>query len=272
MKTCWRIRDLTIFILLALIIPSAPAKEKEQPKPQTPANLVWPLPPDKPRVKFLEMYANNFDIEPKRKQGWMDKMVGNADPNQTEVFYQPAGLAVDSKGQLYIVSTQKGEIYIVNKEKHQVIRMVGDRGMRFQVPIGVAVDAHDNFFVADAKAHAVYKFNPDRTIAGSFGVDALKNPTYISLDEARRRVYVVDTKLHQVLVYNMDSLQLVSTVGKRGEKNGQFNFPIAVAVAPNGNFAVTDTGSCSVQVFDPDYKFLRRIGKQGTLPGQFVRP
>ena len=74
-------RALCIAGLIALTVPAAWAKEKKPQSAATPTDLVWPLPPDKPRVKFLEMYAQNFDIEPRRKQGWVDKLVGNADPN-----------------------------------------------------------------------------------------------------------------------------------------------------------------------------------------------
>ncbi len=259
---------------LLLAAPQASAGKKKDDKAQAgPTNLVWPLPPDKPRLKFLESYSNNYDIEPRKKRSWVDKMVGNADPNMVEMFEKAAGVATDSKGRIYVVSSQRAMLYILDKEKRQITRVNGDRGLQFRTPLGVVVDAKDNFYVADAQLHMVLKFGPDAHMQGSIGTDAgLKNPTYMALDESRRRLYVVDSQLHQVLIFNEDTLQLQNKVGKRGEKKGEFNFPIAVAAAPNGDFAVTDTGSCSVQVFSPEGKFQRRIGRQGTRPGEFVRP
>lgn len=262
----------TLSLLLAAP-PVSAGKKKDDRAQAAPGNLVWPLPPDKPRLKFLTSYSNNYDIEPRKKRSWVDKMVGNGDPNVVEMFERAAGVATDSKGRIYIVSSQRAMLYILDKEKHQITRVNGDRGLQFRTPLGVVVDAKDNFYVADAQLHMVMKFGPDAHMQATIGGEAgLKNPTFMALDEGRRRLYVVDSQLHQVLIFNQDTLQLESKVGKRGEKKGEFNFPVGIAVAPNGDFAVTDTGSCSVEVFSAEGKFLRRVGRQGARPGEFVRP
>jgi len=259
-------------LLLAAAQPAAAGKKKTDAQ-VAPGNLVWPLPPDKPRLKFLESYSSNFDVEPRKKRSWVDKMVGNGDPNVTEMFDKAAGVATDSKGRIYIVSSQRAMLYILDKEKHEITRVNGERGLQFRTPLGVVVDSKDNFYVADAQLHMVMKFGPDGHMQATLGSDAgLKNPTYMALDESRRRLLVVDSQLHQVLIFNLETLQLEGKAGQRGDKKGEFNFPVAVAVAPDGSFAVSDTGSCSVEVFSPEGKFVRRIGRQGTRPGEFVRP
>jgi DNA-binding beta-propeller fold protein YncE len=266
-----------ILILLGMALQCSPferlcAKEKVQ-KAAPPVNLIWPLPPDKPRVKFLEMFSNNFDIEPRKKITWVDRMVGNGDPNVVEAFKRPAGVGADSKGRIFIASTENATVYILDKGKHTVARLRGDQGFAFKTPVGLVVDAQDNLYVADATLHSVMKFDPDGHIRATLGNDAgLKNPTFLALDEPRRRLFVVDSHLHQVFVFNLDTLRLEAKVGKRGEKNGEFNYPVGVGVGPDGSFAVTDTGSCSVQVFSRDLKFVRRFGRQGYHPGEFVRP
>lgn len=236
-------------------------------------NLVWPLPPDKPRIRFLEMFSNNFEIEPRKKKSWVDRMVGNPDQNVTEYFEKPAGVAVDSQGRMLIASTQKATVYILSKEKHEVIRLHGDRGMFLNTPLGLAVDRQDNIYVGDVGLKQVLKFSSQGQLLATSGTDAgFKNPVYMALDENRGRLYVVDSHLHQVIVLNPETFEVIARVGRRGGRNGEFNFPVGVGVAPDGSFAVTDTGSCSVQIFSPDFKFLRRFGKQGTQPGDFVRP
>jgi DNA-binding beta-propeller fold protein YncE len=273
-KSLWTWGLLTAAVVATLAAPTARAKDQKDSNAQAaPTNLVWPLPPDKPRLKFLEMFSNNFDIEPRKKRSFVDRMVGNADPNQADYFLRPAGVAADSKGRIFVVSAQKATVFILDKEKRQVLRLRGERGIFFKTPLGVAVDSKDNFFVSDPFLRMVVRFGPTGHITGSIGSDTgMMNPTFLALDEVRRRLYVVDSKLHQVLVYNLDTLQLEQKVGKRGEKNGEFNFPVGIAVGPDGTFAVTDTGSCSVQLFTPEYKFVRRFGQQGPRPGDFVRP
>jgi DNA-binding beta-propeller fold protein YncE len=267
---------LTMVVLALAGLLAAADKPKAQ-APQVPGQLIWPLPPEKPRVKFLQALSNNFDVEPRKKKSWVDKVVGNADPNVAEYFEKPAGIAADSHGRIIFASTQRSAVFIVDQGQKKVSRIQGDRGIIFQTPLGVVVDAQDNLYVSDPLQHMVLKFDPNghllATIAGKRGsTDNVDNPTFMALDEKRRRLYVVDSHRHQVLVFDLDSLQLKQTVGKRGEKNGEFNFPVGIAVGPDGSIAVTDTGSCSVQVFTPELKFVRRFGKQGDRPGEFIRP
>jgi DNA-binding beta-propeller fold protein YncE len=249
------------------------AGKEKTPPPASPSQLIWPLPPDKPRVKFIQELGNNFDIEAKKKKSWVDKVVGNADPNQTEYFAKPAGIATDSRGRVIFSSTQRSTVYIVDQEHKTISRLQGDRGIIFQTPLGVAVDGKDNIFVSDPLQHMVLKFDANGHLVATIGgTDGVKNPTFMAVDEGRRRLYVVDSHLHQVLVFDLDTLKLKNSVGKRGEKNGEFNFPVGIAIGPDGSFAVTDTGSCSVQVFSSDFKFIRRFGQQGDRPGEFIRP
>jgi DNA-binding beta-propeller fold protein YncE len=268
------IRILKIALALAAVPGLAAAdKPKTQPTATEQAQLMWPLPPDKPRVKFLQVLSNNFDIETRKKKSWVDKMVGNADPNTTELFEKPAGIATDSRGRVIFASTQRSVVFIIDQAQKKVTRVQGDRGLILQTPLGVVVDAKDNIFVSDPLQHMVLKFDPDGHLLATIGgKDGISNPTFMAIDEGRRRLYVVDSHLHQVLVFDLDGLQLKDKIGKRGEKNGEFNFPVGIAVGPDGTLAVTDTGSCSVEVFTPDYKFVRRFGTQGNRPGEFIRP
>jgi DNA-binding beta-propeller fold protein YncE len=264
---------LGLALLLGAARPAHAGKNQDKKTASQPQDLAWPLPPDKPRVRFLRQYSNNLDIEPRKKRSWVDKMVGNADPNRLEWFAKPAGVAIDSRGRLIFASLQNSVVYILEPEAHKVTRLQGGRGIVLQTPLGVAVDNHDNIFVSDPLQRLVFKFDKDGNLLSSLGTsEGMKNPTFMAIDEARRRLYVVDSHLHQVMVYNVDTLQFMDKFGKRGEKKGEFNFPVGIAVAKDGTIAVSDTGSCSVQMFTPDFKFLRRFGQRGTRPGEFTRP
>ena len=261
-----------VVLLTVAVRPVLAGKKDAKPAAQA-QSLVWPLPPDKPRVRFVRQYSNNLDIEPRKKRSWVDKMVGNGDPNHLELFAKPAGVAIDSRGRLIFASLQNSVVYILDPEAHKVSRLQGGRGIVLQTPLGVTVDSHDNIFVSDPLQHLVFKFDKEGNLLSSLGVaEGMKNPTFMAIDEARRRLYVVDSHLHQVLVYNVDTLQFMDKFGKRGEKKGEFNFPVGIAVAKDGTLAVSDTGSCSVQLFTPDFKFIRRFGQRGTRPGEFTRP
>ena len=265
---------LAVVVFLWVLLARAGKKESQNNQPSfDPKQLVWPLPPDKPRIRFLAAYNNNFDVEPRKKISWVDRMVGNEDPNKMEVFEKPAGVATDSKGRILVASLQRSTVFIIDEDHRQLTRVRGDRGIVLRNPLGLAVDSKDSFYLSDPGLHMVLKFDRDGNLQGTVGNDdGMKNPTYLAIDGPRNRLFVVDSHLHQILVYDLGSLKLMQRLGKRGEKNGEFNFPVGIGVSRQGYFAVTDTGSCSVQIFSPDFKFVRRFGKQGNTPGDFVRP
>jgi len=267
----WVVRTIGAVIVLTMALPSF-AKDKTQ--APLPTELTWPVLPDKPRVKFLEVWNNNLQIEPIKKRGFLDKLAGVPSKNVLEEFEKPSGIAVDSRGRLLIASLGRALIYRIDREHKTLERFRGDRGFFLKSPVGLAVDDKDNIYVSDPQIHLVMKFDPDFHLLATFGSDeGLKNPAYIALDEVRRRLFVVDTKAHNVVVYNLDTLQLITRVGKPGNHNGEFLYPVGIGVNRNdGSFAVTDTGSCSVEVFDASFKFLFRFGKQAMTPGNFVRP
>jgi sugar lactone lactonase YvrE len=260
------------FVVLLAAGTAAGGGQKGKPA-AAPIDLVWPLPPDVPWIRFLAMYTNNFDIEPRKKLSWVDRLIGKPDPNVTVYFQRPAGITTDTRGRILVASMQLATVFVLNPENHQVLQLRGDRGIVFKNPLGLAVDSHDNLYVSDPVLRMVLKFDPQYHLVATFGeAEAMKNPTFLALDEPRRRLFVVDSHLHQVLVYKLDTLELIARVGKRGTKDGEFNYPVGIGVNRQGYFAVTDTSSCSVQIFSPDLKFVRRFGTQGIQPGQFVRP
>jgi DNA-binding beta-propeller fold protein YncE len=274
-----RMKSTILALIAATVVGLLPqpglAKKKKEEQPKIdPATLAWPMPPDKPRVRFVEMWENNLQIEPVRKRTWADKLAGVSDKQVMEDFGKPAGIATDSKGKIYVVSVSRAILYVIDKEHRQLLRINGDNGISFRTPVGVVIDSQDNVYVSDTQLHLVMKFNPQLKIVGTFGSDDhLQAPAYMALDEARKRLYIADTRAQAVFVYDLAQLKLIKKVGKFGQKKDEFQYPVGVGVNPkNGSFAVTDTGSCSVKIFDADFKFLRKFGQQAMSPGNFVRP
>jgi hypothetical protein len=219
-----RNRTLTFAFMIAtvagLLPPSGFSKKKADAPPQIdPSTLVWPMPPDKPRVRFVEVWANNLQIEPIKKLTWADKLAGVTAKNVLEDFGKPAGIATDSKGRIYITSLSRSLLYIIDKEHKQLLRISGSGGVVFRTPVGVAVDDKDNVYVSDTQLHMVTKLNPQLQAVANFGSDdGMVAPAYMSIDDQRRRIYIADTRAQCVFVYDLDSLKLIKKVGKFGSK------------------------------------------------------
>jgi len=277
MKRGHIVRSISVLTLLvaAMAAPSGVAGgKKNAPQGLNPQDLVWPLPPDKPRIRWVEGIWNVRLYDAKGKATLFDRLIGDTSKQGPEVLFRPTGVATDSKGRILVTAQLRKTVYVIDREHKQVIRIYGSASMKLRSPLGVVADDKDNIYVADPQLHGVMRFSPDGQATGSFGQgDGLQNPTYMAVDSARRRLYIVDSHVHQVFVYNVDTLQLMTKFGKPGTRNGEFAYPIGIAVSPkDGAIAVTNTGTCSVEIFTPEFKWVRRVGRCGDTLGDMVRP
>jgi outer membrane protein assembly factor BamB len=91
------------------------------------------------------------------------------------------------------------------------------------------------------------------------------------------RIYVADMANHRILEWTSDGKPLRS-IGTKGSAPGQFDFTevtpadssTSIAIGSDGTIAVGDGANHRIQLFDPQFRFIRAIGALGRGPGQFV--
>lgn len=293
-----RISAVLIGLLLTLSLSMSPLHADRKKKEQAAAlpsrnvleqidysRLVWPNPPAPTRLKYLNYFCcDKYVPEPaKKKASWMDRMAGaesqaqKLDNKPLFALWTPYGLAVDSKGNLYIADGKVGAIFVFNTETKDLQMIKNGVHGHFGDIIGLAIDDSDRLFVSDTKLHHILVFDKNRKIEGSISEGGLVDPGGMAIDNENRFLYVADAALDQVFVYDADKLTLIRKMGTAGKKHaltepGQFSVPTNVAVDGDGNLYVADTYNNRVEVFDAEGNFIRAWGKQGDRPGTFSRP
>jgi DNA-binding beta-propeller fold protein YncE len=243
-----------------------------------PEQLIWPLPPDPPRVRWVAQYNDLAKVKKSsvKKSSLMDKLSGTKTADERMELLKPYGITTDLHGRIYAADTELKRVFILDPVGRTVAQRTGNSRMPLQLPVGVAVDNEDRLFVSDADLHSVIAFNPNGDPIAHFGVTELGRPGGIALDRARNRLYVADAKLNRIAVFDAKTFKWVSFIGgpsKPGMKeNGTFVGPTNVAVDKKGILYVADTLNCRVEIFDPEGKFVRAFGTQGDRPGEFIRP
>jgi DNA-binding beta-propeller fold protein YncE len=249
-------------------------KEKGSKTPATP--LVWPLPPERPRVRYVTAYRGVGDFKPaKRPSRLLAALVGAPDDadKPSDTLIKPYGIAVSRNGRVYVSDTAARRVFVFDPEL-KVVGFVGEEGAtRLTKPVGVAVDDDDRVFVADSTAKRVFGFGPDGMLVLAIGHDGeLESPSGLALDKRNHRVYVADAAKHQVLCYSSLTGESIRTIGKRGPGDGEFNFPTNLFVDGTGRLYVADTLNFRIQVFDEQGAFVRTFGQLGDGPGDMNRP
>ena len=248
------------------------------------SKIVWPNPPAIARIKYQAFYAaeklSQVDKPNNKKQNWMDRLAGTQPASEnTKVLFQlaePYGMAIDSKGNLYVADQKVGAIFVFNTQTRDVELIKNKTHGHFVRIIGLAMDDNDRLFVSDPGLRHVLVFNakhePEDVIT-----DGLVEPGGMAIDTENRLLYVADVDQDQVLVYDADTLKLKRRIGTGGHKHelttpGDFARPAGLAVDQEGNLYVADALNNRIEIFDGDGKFVSTFGKAGDGPGYFSRP
>jgi len=251
---------------------------KAAPAPPNPADLIWPLSPDPPRIRWVSAYSDMAKVKnpAAKKSSWMDKVTGTKTAEEKLELRKPYGITTDARGRIYTADTELKVVFIIDPVAKTVERREGNSRAPLALPVGVAVDAEDRLFVSDAELHSLICFSASGQPISRFGTTNLGRPGGIALDRARNRLYVADAKESRIAVFDSVSMKLLAYYGspsKPGKRdNGTFLAPTNVAVDSKGMIYVADTWNYRVQILDADGKFVRAFGAQGDRPGEFIRP
>lgn len=135
-------------------------------------------------------------------------------------------------------------------------------------------DAQDNLYIADL-TDRIQVFDRDGRFLRAWRMPALNvdGPSGITIDRLGR-VLIADTHFYRVLIYDRLGQQLDQLGdGIQGNTPGRFGYPCDVVIDSQDRFYVAEYGENDrIQVFTPDFRWLRQWGGHGYAPGQFLRP
>ena len=82
---------------------------------------------------------------------------------------------------------------------------------------------------------------------------------------------VSDSSEHCIKVFNREG-HFQYKFGKKGEGDGEFNYPRCLSVTQSKHLLVCDEGNHRIQVFELDGNFIGKFGKEGGKLGEFCSP
>lgn len=281
MRICLRL--LIPFLLTASCLLSGCAETKYvmqldvEKRPESAAR-VWPAPPEPPRYRYAGQLTGEENFIPeggdKRSAGvkFFHWLVGLASGMEEKtILKRPQSGMVDAQGRVYVSDVANHAVFVFDQPAGKLhVWNMAQQNRGFVTPIGIAQGKGGQILVADAELGQVYRLDPEGKPAGSFGKDILDRPTGLARDDKRGRIYVSDTHGHDVKVFDDDG-RLVQTIGRRGEGDGELNFPTHITFAGDRLY-VTDSMNARLQIFDADGKFVRGMGRRGLYYGNLTRP
>lgn len=230
-------------------------------------DLVWPQPPDLPRIAYVRSIEQPQDAGVKlsaftRVANW----VAGGDKGN-ERLLKPFGIAVDDEGSLCLTDTGANSVCVHDSARRKWSRWQKAGSVRFVAPVAVAKKG-DRVFVADAGLGAVLVMDLKGKLVSQI-TNRLARPAGLAVSVGR--LCVADSQRHVVVVFDLAGRWLADW-GRRGTGPGEFNFPTHLAADRSGRLLVTDSMNGRVVVLGPDGRFERAIGSPGDAAGHFNRP
>jgi DNA-binding beta-propeller fold protein YncE len=231
---------------------------------------VWPPPPEKARIKYINSISGLSDVG--YKKAWlgmlMDNIFGKED--QTVLFLRPYGIFA-SMDRLYITDPGLHVLHVMDLSKKEYFKIMGTPSSELVSPIGVTVDNNGYIYLTDSVLKKVFVFDKSGKYIKEIGSSEIfSRPTGITNEGDR--IYIVDTLNHCIKVFNKDSGNFLFSFGKRGVKEGDFNYPTHICSDRDSFLYVSDSLNFRVQIFNKDGIFIASFGKPGDNIGSFANP
>jgi len=176
--------------------------------------LLWPMPPETPRIRYSAVLQNERDLG--KTRGFLGRMsnalIGTSDG--VVGVMRPHDVFVSTTGLMYVTNGLSGAIWVFDPSEKEA-RLIQPVGAGTLVkPMGLTGDADGNVLVSDPGARRVVELDLDGAFVRAYGgEDVLLNPVDVTLSPAGDRVYVADAYLHQVVIFDREGA-LVARIGR----------------------------------------------------------
>ncbi|MDZ4253149.1 MAG: hypothetical protein U1A72_11345 [Sulfuritalea sp.] len=262
--------------LLVGLCACAPVATK-QTKAAAPQNLLWPPPPDLPRFEFETVLQSATDITVESDvERWQRSIQGMRPLSDALVLDKPSAVA-SRAGRVYVAEPSAGAITVFDASRKRLFRFGLREPNVLKRPQALALDDAGKVYVLDPQLRKVMVFDAIGLFLHSISLGrGFTNPVGIAVQGDGMTVYVVDRGNveqddHKVVALAPDGSERFR-LGPRGKAPGQFNIPLAAAVAADGTLYVVDSGNFRIQAFDAKGEFKFEFGGAGTAIGLFSRP
>ncbi len=231
--------------------------------------MVFPEPPEVPRVQFLTKISSSSDVIPPSK---LDAFLfGSSLMKLEKVIEKPYGIEIRD-GLLYIVDSKLPGLEIIDfkNQTFEVFQPYGRATMK--KPINIALDKDGNIYISDMGRKQVVVYSPQLKYLKTLGSPGMKPVDVAVWGDS---LLIADMEDNNLEVWSISAGKMI---GEFPPPNMEYPDsvklvePYAIEVNKRGDIYVTDFGQFRVIQFDRKGNFVQKYGGLGRNLGQFARP
>ncbi|KAF0134852.1 MAG: Tripartite motif-containing protein 71 [Candidatus Saganbacteria bacterium] len=173
---------------------------------------------------------------------------------ETGKFENPKGITIDYAGNIYVADSGNDRIQKFDGEGNY-LSTIGGFGIGdgfFDNPMDIAVDREKNIYIADTNNNRIQKLDEyGKPILSIGGFGQFSKPSGIAVDY--NYIYVADSGNNRLQIFDKKG-NLLSTFGKKGYQEGEFNNPMGISTGKNGDIFIADTNNHRIVKLKTIYK------------------
>lgn len=232
--------------------------------------IVWPMPPEQPRIEFVSEFSGPEDLG--IREGFWSKLVKVFVGGEGgERLVRPTAVVMNSAEVLFVADPGSGGVHRFDTKRKKYTLIYLENKILMRSPVALAIGPDDRVYVSDSALNKVFVIDDNANFAKPFETEVgLDQPT--GLAQSNGRLYVVNTRKHEVLSFDLDG-KLLFRFAKRGDGEGEFNFPTMIWSDPaTQRLWVNDSLNFRIQQFSEDGEFISTFGDLGNATGDLSRP
>ncbi len=222
------------------------------------------------KSKYHVQWVSQFPLNKTKpsKKNWLSNLLFGV-KNQKKITKPNAIIALDST-RFFILDQGSGTIFDIKDTKKKIPKVFRKNKITFSSLVDFCMLPSNEILFTDSRLNKIYRMDEKQKTLQVFN-DSLQQPTGIAYSSVSKEIWIIETKAHKISILNEQG-KLLKTIGKRGNKPNEFNFPTAIWIDNLGNAYVIDAMNFRIQVFDKTGKNISTFGEIGNATGYFARP
>lgn len=211
--------------------------------------LAWPAVTGKRPPRQVGVIASSGDVKGGPAAASAER------PGEALRLGKPFGVVVTEAERVFVADPAHRGVLAFDLKAATAVKWTGNAEFPLTGPVALALDRQGRVFAVDGYQAHVVVFDSSGRPAGLAGKNVLKRPSSIAIDDRANRVYVGDTKLNQVLTFDLETLAAGKPVGEP-RQSGQpgsmaLSEPGSLAVNAKGQLLVSDRWRRRVLIYNP---------------------
>jgi hypothetical protein len=221
------------------------------------------------RIRWIAEFPSKIDSVNKR--GFFKRVGEFILGRKSSVIIRPVAVIADGLSSFYVLDQESRIIVDVEDYASEKPRAFNKTRREFPSLVAACLLPNGNLLFTDSSKGNIFLMSADQKMIKEFNsYDSLQQPTGIVYSTITDQVWVLETAAHRISVFSGKG-ELINQLGKRGNSEGEFNFPTHIWVGSDGLVYIVDSMNFRVQIFDHEGNFVSAFGEIGDSSGFFAR-